>query len=308
MRRVTAIFLLLLTAFFWGGTFVIVKGAVSTFDPFAFVSARFVVSFAFLLLLRWGEIRRLWKGHLASGIILGILLGAGFIFQTLGLEHTSASSSGLITGMNVVFVAILISATARKLPGRLTGLGVASATAGLFLVTWKGMPTMSWGDGLTLVCAIFFALHIVATERLASGKSAAVLTGIEFAVIACVSGLISLIVEGHGRIGPHIEAIISSPSLMAAILYCGIPAGALAFLFQTRAQQRVSSTETAICLSAEPVLAAAIAVGVGEDEFTWRIVISAILIFTGMVFSSLEGGHSEGRDTGYVAAARLSDS
>ncbi|HHV61207.1 MAG TPA: DMT family transporter [Firmicutes bacterium] len=299
--------MLLLTALFWGGTFVIVKGAVSTFDPFAFVSARFVISFACLLVLWWGEIRRQWKDHLKSGIILGILLGAGFLFQTIGLRYTSASSSGLITGMNVVFVAILKALWTRKLPGLLTGAGVISATVGLFVVTWKGAPTISWGDGLTLICAIFFALHIVATESLAKGRSAAVLTVIQCGVIASLSALISLGMEGLGAAGLHIKQAISSPALMASILYCGIPAGAAAFLFQTRAQQRVSSTETAICLSAEPVLAAAIAVGVGADEFAWKIVIAALLVFAGMILSSIESGYSEERDPDYTAARQLGD-
>ena len=124
-------------------------------------------------------------------MFLGVLLGLGFVTQTLGLKYTTASSSGFITGLNVIFVTVIAAVINRRLPRRLVLLGIVSASIGLLLITFKGSLEFAKGDLLTLACALLYAFHVVYTERLAANLPASVLTIVQFATITLLSGLVA---------------------------------------------------------------------------------------------------------------------
>jgi drug/metabolite transporter (DMT)-like permease len=48
------------------------------------------------------RVRTLGRSGLAAGGVLGALLGAGIALQTAGLQRTTVSSTGFITGLYVV--------------------------------------------------------------------------------------------------------------------------------------------------------------------------------------------------------------
>jgi drug/metabolite transporter (DMT)-like permease len=296
-NRVAARIGLLLTALVWGSTFGLTKIALADVDPVLFLFIRFSV--ATLSLVPVYLIRRSAAAHdkhlspsrglresAGPGVILGLIYAVGYVAQTVGLRSTSATTSGFITGMNVVFVAVLFSLINRRLPTKPGLAGVLLATAGLLTITVTGRLTLARGDAMTLVCAVFFALHIVATERYAKSVDPVAVTLVQTALISVVTLILCLI-----RAIPINLRDVSATALLSA-LYCGVLATSAAFVVQTAAQRVASSIETAIAYSMEPVFAAAFAsVFVGEDP-SLRVIAGGAMILAGMVTVGLSQSRS----------------
>jgi len=99
--------LLLLVTAVWGSTFVMVKDAVAAYPVFPFLSLRFAMGLVALLLIGWRRLRSLDRANSVAGFLAGLFLLGGYAFQTLGLQYTSASKAGFITGLSVVLVPLL---------------------------------------------------------------------------------------------------------------------------------------------------------------------------------------------------------
>lgn len=274
-------FLLLTTTMIWGWTFIIVKWSVAAIDPFFFIFSRFILALLLLGILFHPKLKGNWKACLKPGLFLGTILGLAFIAQTLGLKYTTASASGFITGLNVILVAVIAALINQRPPRRIVLIGIISATAGLLLITLKGNLAFAKGDLLTLVCAILYALHVVYTERMSRNLSASVLTLIQFTAVVAISGLCFLC---FGQ--KPVPLVNFSMWQWFAILYCGILATAVAFLFQTKAQQKIPTYRTAVLLATEPLFAGIFAIGLRFDPFDWKVIIGGVLIFCGMILAS----------------------
>jgi drug/metabolite transporter (DMT)-like permease len=272
--------LLLTTTMIWGWTFIIVKWSVAAIDPFFFIFIRFMLALLLLGILFHPKVKENWGACLKPGLFLGIILGLAFIAQTLGLKYTTASASGFITGLSVILVAVLAAFINRRLPRRIVLLGIVAATAGLLLITLKGNLVFAKGDLLTLACAVLYALHVVYTERMAQNLSASVLTLIQFSTVVIISGVCFLLFGQK-------PVLIGNFSILQwlAILYCGILATAVAYLFQTKAQQKIPAYRTAVLLATEPLFAGIFAIGLRFDPFDWKVVIGGGLIFVGMILA-----------------------
>jgi len=272
-------FLLLITAFIWGGSFVIVKGALEVISPLQVIAYRFTLAFIFLSLFYAKTAFGRWRKYLFPGIYLGLLLGIAFTAQTYGLRYSTPSTSAFITGLNVVMVAVCEALFFRKKLPFFSGLGVLIATVGLSVLTWKGCPQFQIGDFLTLICALFFALHIVATGRLVTTRQAGPLTVYQFGTVSILAWILS---------SPHLEQAVVPAMAWPSLVYLGILSTALAFLFQTTAQRRTTPVRTAIILSTEPAFAALIAVVLGYEKISIKLTIGGLLILIGMILTSLE--------------------
>lgn len=280
LSRLAADLLLISVAAVWGGTFVIVRHTVQSLPPLLLIGARFALALIALLLVSPRSLLG-WRRHLLPGLALGGLLMGGFILQTYGLRYAAASVSGFITGLNVVFVAVI---AALFMPGGMTirvGIGVLLATLGLTALSWQeGAWRLGPGDLLTLGCAVFFALHIVMTGKFAPSCDPFPLAGIQFAAVgACC--LILNALAGGGFVLPR-------ASDLAALAYLGLAATGFAFLVQTAAQRHTPPVDTAIILSTEPLFAAIVAVTLGGEKVTARMLLGGGAILAAMLVSVME--------------------
>ena len=87
----------------WGYTFVPVQEAIAVYPLFAFLAVRFAISTATLAPFALGPLRTLPRAGWAAGLGAGTLLAAAYGLQTAGLELTTVTSTGFITGLYVVF-------------------------------------------------------------------------------------------------------------------------------------------------------------------------------------------------------------
>src|SRR5436309_6951810 len=228
----------------WGVTFVQVKDAVALYPLFAFLAVRFAIATGVLALPAWTRVRSLGRDGAAGGVLLGLLLAAGYVLQTAGLERTTVSSTGFITGMYVVLTPLLALALFRARIGLAAWGGVVLATAGLAMLSGVHAGSIT-GDLLVLAAAAVYSLQIVLLERYAPHFDPLAFTFVEMA--AAFGGLLVVAVAlGDLRVP-------QGWTVWGALLVTGVFASALGFLVQAWAQRRTSATRTALVFTMEPV-------------------------------------------------------
>src|SRR5213594_104209 len=133
-----AVVALLAVTAVWGVTFVQVKDAVELYPLFAFLAVRFAIASATLAVPGAVRIRGLGRRGVGAGVLLGALLALGYALQTAGLERTTVSATGFITGMYVVLTPLLALVLFRIRSGLGVWVGVGLATAGLAMLSGVG--------------------------------------------------------------------------------------------------------------------------------------------------------------------------
>ncbi len=228
----------------WGVTFVQVKDAVAIYPLFAFLAVRFAIATGTLALPAARRVRGLGRGGMAGGAFLGLLLAAGYVLQTAGLERTSVSSTGFITGMYVVLTPLIALLLYRARTGLAAWGGVVLAAAGLAMLS--GIHAGSFtGDLLVLAAAAVYSLPIVLMERYAPTADPVAFTFVEMA--AAFVGLLVVALSLDDLSMPH------GWTVWGALVVTGVFASALGYLVQTWAQRRTSATRTALAFTMEPV-------------------------------------------------------
>lgn len=269
----------------WGSTFVVTKGLLDVASPLIYTSVRFLTAGAIIAALFR---RRVVSGRgpaLVPGILLGLLLFAGFALQTIGLQTTTASKSGFFTGMLVVFTPIFHAAAQRwmSLPRKslLAGnlLGVVMAAVGLYLLTSPEGGGFTSGDGLTLVSAALFAVYIVYLDAMPKGVDAMALTFVIFASCG--------IAGGAGALAAEEIKLVPGPSLYYPLAYLIVFATVVALGVQNRFQADTTPTRAAVIFSLEPVIAAVFAYAVRGEQLGATGMAGAAIIFCGLILSEL---------------------
>ncbi len=241
----------------WGVTFVQVKDAVELYPLFAFLAVRFAIATAALAVPAARRVRTLGRGGAAAGTFLGLLLATGYVLQTAGLQRTTVSSTGFVTGMYVVLTPLIALVLLRSRITVAAWAGVALSTLGLALLS--GIHSGSAvGDLLVLAGAAVYSLQIVLMERFAPRYDAIAFTLVEM-LAACVG--LGVVAVARGDLGvPH------GLTVWGALAVTGVFASALAFLVQTWAQRRTSATRTALAFAMEPVFAALFGITLAGDR------------------------------------------
>jgi drug/metabolite transporter (DMT)-like permease len=257
MRRTTlAGWALVIAAFLFGATFVVVKDAVSIFPPMSFVGWRFLLGGAVLLGLAWPKGgTTIWR----DGFICGAFLFIGYALQTQGLTATTASNSALITGLFVVFTPLMAAVVNRKPPVPFVVVGAVIAFIGTALLTVTEGLVLQSGDLMTLGCALAFAAHIVALSRLAHRHPLVPFTAVQFLTTAALALPLSAAVE---------DFAVPGSAQVPALLVTALGASVGAFLLQIWAQTVVGPARAASILTLEPVFAVATAALIISERLT----------------------------------------
>jgi len=258
----------------WGVTFVQVKDAVAIYPLFAFLAVRYAIATGALALAGGTRVRTLGRSGWTAGALVGSLLGLGIALQTAGLERTTVSSTGFITGLYVVFTPVFGLALFRTSVAVEVWLGVAFALAGLAMLS--GVPVGTTGGNLlVLASAAAQALQIVALERYARRYDAIALTLVQMAVCLATFLVIALAL---GQL-----AVPRGWTVWGALLVTGLFASALAYLIQVWAQRRLSAARIAIVFSLETVFAGIFGYWLSGDRLGWLGWGGCVLILAGIV-------------------------
>ncbi len=266
----------------WGSTFVLVQAALKHISPILFLSIRFSIATAALALLFRGRAR---FTPTRGGLIAGGCLFAGYLFQTVGLQFTTASKSAFLTGLAIPLVPLLSSLVYLTRPRIFELAGALCATIGMGLMTLQGDTfSIGRGDLLTFFCAVAFAAHIITVGHYSGRISFESLSLIQLAVAAALGLVTFWWVET-----PIIQL---KPIVLAALGLTGLLATALAFTVQAWAQQHTTATRTALIYSLEPVVAWLTSFVLLGEILSRRAVAGAVLILCGILIVELKRVHS----------------
>ncbi len=286
-KKTLAQILLLAVVAVWGSTFALVKSALRDASPLLFNLLRMAIAAAALWIVNYRNLRALSRRTVLAGMTAGLLLAAGYQFQTVGLSRTTAAKSALITGLVVVFVPILtlfpsLRPKGTSPPRATTALGAVLAFSGLVLLTTppgRVSGGIGLGECLTLACALAFAGHLLALGHLAPAIPAGQLATLQISFAALFMAL-TLPLAG----GLHLRL---SPRLVIALAVTGLFATAAAFTIQSWAQKHLPPANTAILLTLEPVFAVIISLLFLGDRMTPRSGLGAALILAGIAVVEL---------------------
>ena len=258
----------------WGLTFVMVKDAIELLEPMAFLAYRFVPAALLVGLVFRRRLGELSASGWRAGAWMGVFLTAGYVFQTLGLERTSASNAGFITGLFVVLTPVLGALVLRERLAAVAWVAAAVSAAGLFLLSGAaGLDPR--GDGLVLLCAFAFAGHILVTARAVTAHDVGALLVVQLGVC----GAFCLI---WAAAAGDLEAPRGA-SVWSALLVTSLVASALGFFVQTFAQRHAPPARTALILASEPAFAGLFGYALGDERLSSTAWAGAALIFAAIV-------------------------
>jgi drug/metabolite transporter (DMT)-like permease len=259
----------------WGLTFVMVQDAIERLEPFAFLAYRFIPAAAIVAAVFRRPLRRLPPPGWRAGVVMGGFLTAGYVAQTLGLEHTTASNAGFITGLFVVLTPLFGALLFGLRPPRAAWLAAAVSAIGLLLLSGAGGDFTLSGDGVVFLCACAFALHILVTARAVERYDVGALVAVQLGVC----GLFCLVVAA---LSGDLEAPRGATE-WSALVVTSLVASALGFLVQSYAQQHASPARTALILAAEPAFAGLFGYLLQDDRLSAIAWTGALMIVAAIV-------------------------
>ncbi len=280
---------LLMVAFVWGTTFVLVQNAIAFLPPLTFNAVRFLFASVFLFILLAlfyrHQLKAISKKMMISGVILGVWLFGGYGFQTIGLQFTTTSKAAFITGLSVVLVPLLGLLLLRQIPKIPAIIGVIIATIGLYLLTMGDSMTLNPGDVWSFFCAVSFAMQITLTGKYAPHFPSLALALIQITTVGIVSAAGGFLFEDWSRVMD--PQIMGSKEVVLALIITVIPATALAFVVQTESQKFTTPTRVALIYAMEPVFAAITAFIWTDEVLGTKAVIGSLGIFIGMILAEM---------------------
>jgi len=264
--------LLLTVALVWGSTFAIMKNSLGRIDVNSFLAWRFILAALIMALLRPQCFRYITPSFLLRGVIVGLLLGIGYIFQTFGLTLTTVAKTGFITGLYAVFTPLIAAAFFKHHISKVQWFAVGLATIGMGVLSLHGF-SIGLGELLVLIGALFFALHIIGLSRWSPNRDPYALTMIQMATVGVLALLGSL---KSGFQVPHDRGV------WVVVIYSAIAASAFAFIVQTWAQSFMSATSVGVVLTMEYIFAAIFGIILVHELLTWRTIIGGICMMAGL--------------------------
>ena len=256
----------------WGSSFVVMKDSLERQNVFSFLSSRFILAALLMVLYKPGVFRGLTKKFIYRGIIAGILLGSGYIFQTYGLTKTTVSNTGFITGLYLVFTPLISLIILKRHVLKIQWLAVIVATIGLFFISYNGV-TIGLGEILVLISAFIYGAHFVALGEWSDGKNTYALTFIQVATVAALTSIFAF--KDGFQVAPD-------STVWLAILYTAFFATFIGFLIQTKAQSVMSATVASVLLATETPFAVFFGLYFHSDPLTLRIITGGSLVMAAM--------------------------
>ncbi len=278
-RRTTLLATLALLAITagWGSTFFLIKDLLDRVPTLDFLGVRFAIAAVALVVMAPRALGRLSRDARRHAVVLGLLYGFGQILQTAGLAHTPASVSGFITGLYVVATPLFAAVLLHMRITLVTWGAVLLAVVGLGVLTLDGF-SVGYGEALTFVAALLYALHIVGLGAWSTPRDAMGLAILQLIVIAVVCLVCT---------APDGIVLPDRTSDWVAVLYMALIPGALGIVGQTWAQAHLPPTRTAIVMSMEPVFAAFFAVLLGGESLTSRMLLGGAFVLAAMLVVEL---------------------
>lgn len=274
---------LILTAAIWGFAFVVVKDSVDTIPPVYMVSIRYTIAAVLLGFVLIPQFKKLNRYYWIHGSVTGLMLALGYITQTIGCKYTTAGKNAFLTTIYVILIPLISWPLNKKRPHFVVFLSAVMALVGIGLLALRnegGVLGFNVGDILTLICGLFYALHIIFTAKFSQDKNPVILTWIQFIVAAVFSWAVSPLIDGSFSV-----ALLKSSRVIFSMLYLGIFSSLVAFLLQNICLKYMESSLASLFLSLESVFGVIFSAIFLRERMTLVMIIGCVLIFAAITIA-----------------------
>jgi len=271
--------MLFAAAMIWGTSFFIMKNALDVMPVFFLLAIRFTAGACLLALVCWKKWKDFSWDYLWRGAIIGGCLFLAYAVQTFGLARTTPSKNAFLTAVYCVIVPFLYWAVMKVRPDRYNIAAALLCVTGVGLVSLNGDLSVELGDVLTLICAFFYAAHIVAVAKVSPGKDIYLLTVFQFgfaAIYAWICGGVTEVFPAQS---------IMDPAVYLPLAYLCVMATTVALLFQNVGQVWSDPASASVILSLESVFGVICSVIFYGDQVTVPMTLGFALIFVAVVCS-----------------------
>ena len=279
---------LLLMSLIWGSSFFILKNTLESVSTLYVLAIRFSGAAVLLCLFSLRELKKLDAKYLRGGAAMGVCLFIAYVLQTYGLTMTTPGKNAFLTATYCVIAPLLGWLLLRKKPSAYNWIAAVVCIVGIGFVSLGDDFSIHLGDALTLCCGLFYALHILVTDRYAEGRSALLLTMVQFAVAGALAWIFALLTTPFPKQIPT-DAVLS-------ILYLCVMCSALCNFLQTFGQKYTPASGTAILMTLESVFGAMFSALFYHERFSLRLLIGFALIFAAVLISETKLSFLRKRD------------
>ena len=286
-KRILANILLILTTLLWGTSFIITKNLTQEVPVFFYLGIRF--SIAILGFIPYFiRIKRLNRKILLFGAVTGLMYYVAIVFQTLGMQTTSAGKAAFITGLSTIMVPFITWISFKKAIKKRIWLAVVISIVGMIFLLLEGETNIIIGDLLVLVCAVLYAFYIVLNDKYVRVVDVYLYSAMQLIVISVLSFLGSILLN------ETYDIMNMNLNYWLIFLYMGLVVTTGTFIFQNWSQQHQGPAQTAIIFTLEPVFAVIfVSFIIGDEIMTWLGWLGCILIFIAILITVLKINHNK---------------
>lgn len=286
-REILADSLLLLTALIWGCAFAVVKNALDSFPPGAIIAMRYLIAAAITCILFRRHLKKLTRGDVARGALVGLLLFGAYIVQTTGLQYTTAGKNAFLTTVYVLLVPFGCALLFHQKLQKSNLIAAVMMLVGIGLLSLDGQGGgLNPGDILTLICGFLFAGHIIAVEQCQKKTNTYALIVLQFAFCALYAGL-------YNRIFERGMPLAFTPGSIGGLLYIAVFSTTIGMSLQNIGQSMAPASHAVILLSLESVFGVLFSCLLLGEKVTLQMGVGFAIIFAALLVSELAPGKKD---------------
>lgn len=277
---------LVLTAAIWGFAFVVVKDSLNYIGPVYMIAIRYTIAavvMGLIFIKKWKLVNRKYFSH---GLLTGFFLFAAYLTQTIGCKYTTAGKNAFLTTIYVILIPLISWILYKKRPAWYVFLAAVLSLTGIGLLALGTGDTrgMNKGDVLTLICGLFYALHIIWTAKYnLCGEDPLLLTLLQFLFCAVYGWILAPVMDGCLDFN-----VILNGRVITSLLYLGLFSTMLCFSLQNIGLKYVQSSLASLFLSFESVFGVLFSVLFLHEHLTLRMLVGCILIFSAVLLAELK--------------------
>lgn len=280
-KKGLALAALIITTVLWGTSFIITKTITKDLPIFVYLTLRYSIAMIGIIPILY-RFKGFNKKILYGGIITGIIYFISIVFQTYGLQTTTAGKAGFITGLGTVLVPFMTWIAYKKRVKSRVWIAVVLSIVGMGFLLLEGESGVFIGDILVLVCAVFYAIFIVVNDSYVRKVDVYLFSFVQLATLSILSLGSSLMLSENWSMTSN------SMDFWLIMLYMGLIVTTLTFIFQNYGQQYLSPAKTAIIFTLEPVFAAFFGFLFGNELLTVFGLIGATIIFIALLITVIK--------------------
>ena len=274
---------LVLTAAIWGFAFVIVKDSLDYIGSTYMVAIRFSIAALAFGLIFFKKLKHINKKHWLMGAVTGFFLFTAYVVQTIGCFYTTAGKNAFLTTIYVILIPLISWPLYKKRPGWYVWIAAILSVTGIGLLALGGNDTgkINIGDILTLICGLFYALHILWTEKCnKEGCDVMIITFLQFLFAGIFGWILAPFMDG-----PFPTQAIQSGKVIVSMLYLGLFSSMLCFTLQNVGLKYVQSSLASLFLSFESVFGVLFSTIILHEHLSLRMLVGCVLIFLAVVLA-----------------------